>query len=160
MVYPGGGALEAELAYRLKAWAKTLHGKQQLAAMRYAEALESIPTMLAQSSGLKPLDSMIKIRSEHTRGHPTFGVDVVKMKLADMQDSGVVDVLAVKSQILKTATETVVTMVKVDGVFSRPKFVPTKKKHPGPGGQRMLAPIYDENYHPPAEVRRFMPRTW
>ncbi len=160
MVYPGGGALEAELAFRLKAWARTLHGKQQLAAMRYAEALESIPTMLAQTSGLKPLDSMIKIRSEHANGNPSFGVNVVKMKLADMQDSGVLDVLSVKSQILKTATETAVTMVKVDGVFSRPKFVPKKKKHPGPGGQRMTAEMPDPNYHPPAEVRRFMPKTW
>ncbi len=160
MVYPGGGALEAEVALRLKDWARTLYGKQQLAATRYAEALESIPTMLAKSAGLKPLDSMIKVRSEHARGRSSYGVDVIRMKLADMKNSGVVDVLAVKSQILKTATETAITMIKVDGVFSQPKFIPTRKKHPGPGGQRVTAPMHDPDYHPPAEVRKFMPETW
>ncbi len=159
-VFPGGGALEAELAHRLKAWARTLHGKRQLAATRYAEALESIPTMLAQSCGLKPLDSMIKIRAEHANGSRWFGVDSAGLQLADMQGSGVLDVYAVKAQVLKTATEVANTVIRVDGIFSRPKYIPKRKKHPGPGGQRMTAEMRDPDYHPPAEVRRFMKETW
>lgn len=156
-VFPGGGAVEAELAQQLKEWARTLHGKQQLAAMRYAEALESIPTMLAKSAGLNPLDALIKIRNAHATGSPYFGVDVKNLRLADMDGSGVVDAFEVKAQMIKTATEVANTMIEVDGVFSRPKFIPKREKHPGPGGQRVTAPMRDPDYRPPAEVRKFMP---
>ena len=155
-VFPGGGALEAEIAQRLKNWAPTLHGKQQLAAMRYAEALESIPTMLAKSAGLNPLDALLKIRNAHATGSPWYGVDSKNRKLIDMEDSGVLDVFEVKEQMFKTATEVANTMIQVDGVYKKPKFVPTKRPA-GPPERRVTKTVVDENYRPPAEVRKFMP---
>merc|ERR1711957_681217 len=48
---PGGGAIEMELAGRLKEKAKTLEGKQQFAYRAVADALEVIPRSLAHNCG-------------------------------------------------------------------------------------------------------------
>jgi chaperonin GroEL (HSP60 family) len=157
-VFPGGGALEAELARRLKRWAYTLHGKEQLAALKYAEALESIPTMLAESCGLNPLDALLEMRRAHASGSAWFGVDVENRQLAEMQDRGVIDIITVKSQVVKTATEVAMLMIRVDGVFTKPKWKPPGKAlempaHRASPNQRVPGFHY-------GEARQFLPETW
>src|SRR5436853_1897296 len=45
-VVAGGGAAEAEAAYQVIKWAEKLSGREQLAAQKFAEALETIPVAL------------------------------------------------------------------------------------------------------------------
>src|SRR4030042_5095052 len=52
MVVAGGGASEIDVSSRLRKWAESLSGKEQLAAIAFSEALEGIPVSLAQNSGL------------------------------------------------------------------------------------------------------------
>ena len=51
-IVAGGGAPEVEVASQVRAWAQKLSGREQLAALRYAEALETIATILAENAGM------------------------------------------------------------------------------------------------------------
>ena len=53
-IVAGGGAVEEELSYRLMKWSSTLEGREQLAAEKYAEALEAIPLALAVERRVRP----------------------------------------------------------------------------------------------------------
>ncbi len=53
-IVAGGGAPEAEMAARILKWTDTLSGREQLAAQKFAEALETIPVALADQRGPRP----------------------------------------------------------------------------------------------------------
>src|SRR5437016_10080459 len=54
-IVAGGGAPEAYAASKLREWASTLSGREQLAAQKFAEALEVIPLALADNAGMDPI---------------------------------------------------------------------------------------------------------
>ncbi|MEO2265120.1 MAG: thermosome subunit beta, partial [Nitrosopumilus sp.] len=56
-IVAGGGAPETYTATKLRSWAKSLEGREQLAAEKFADALESIPLALAENAGMDPIDT-------------------------------------------------------------------------------------------------------
>jgi thermosome subunit len=102
----GGGAPEVELALRLREFAATVGGKEQLAIEAFADALETIPSVLAESAGMDPLDAVMQLRSLHSKGLKFAGVDVLNGKTADdMISVNVYEPLLVKKQVIKGAAE-------------------------------------------------------
>ncbi|MDH5663529.1 MAG: thermosome subunit beta, partial [Candidatus Bathyarchaeota archaeon] len=75
-IVAGGGAPEMEVAKALKEYAETLPGREQLAVMCFAEALEAIPTTLAENAGLDPIDIISELRARHEKGEVWAGVEV------------------------------------------------------------------------------------
>jgi chaperonin GroEL (HSP60 family) len=67
-VVSGGGAIEMELAKRLRQYAKTLGGREQLAVEEFASALEYIPETLAENAGLDPVNIMTELKQRHEAG--------------------------------------------------------------------------------------------
>ena len=63
-IVAGGGAPETYTATKLRTWSKTLEGREQLAAEKFAEALESIPLTLAENAGMDPIDTLTNLRSK------------------------------------------------------------------------------------------------
>ena len=115
---PGGGAVETELALRLREFATTLHGKQQLAVEKFAEALEIIPRTLAENSGLDPIDKLVELKAAHERGEKNAGLDVYTGKIVDMWEMGVIEPLRTKKQALSSATEAAVMILRIDDVIA------------------------------------------
>src|SRR5512136_2318577 len=68
LLVPGGGAPEVELALRLRAYASTVGGREQLAIESFADAMEVIPKTLAENAGLDQIDSLVALRSQHEKG--------------------------------------------------------------------------------------------
>ncbi|MDP7975626.1 MAG: thermosome subunit beta [Thermoprotei archaeon] len=136
-IVAGGGAPEVELSIRLKERAKALSGKEQLAVMKYAEAFEVIPTVLAETAGLSPLDAMVKLRALHMEGKVNYGVDVIKGELADMVERKIIDPTKVKAQVIKSATEAAVMILRIDDVIAAaaPPPAPPKSGEGGMGGE-------------------------
>src|SRR2546428_115997 len=64
-IVAGGGAPEAELAKRLREYAVKVGGREQLAIEAFAEAMEAVPTTLAENAGLDPIDILVELRSKH-----------------------------------------------------------------------------------------------
>jgi thermosome len=121
-ILAGGGAPELEVANALREYAQTLPGKEQLAVMSYAEALESIPETLAENAGLDPIDILSELRARHEKGETWAGVDVIDGKVNDMNKASVFEPLAVKKQIIKSATEAATMILKIDDVIAAGKM--------------------------------------
>ena len=118
-IVPGGGAVEVELALRLRKYASQVGGKEQLAIEAFAESLEEIPMILAESAGMDALDTLMTLRKLHSEGKVFAGIDVVNGKVVDdMFTVNVVEPILVKEQVLKSATEAATTILKIDDVIA------------------------------------------
>jgi len=129
-IVAGGGAPELEVSRFLKKYAETLPGREQLAVKSFAEALEAIPTTLTENAGLDPIDILSELRARHEKGETWIGIEVTSGKVRDMAEAGVFEPLAVKKQIVKSATEAASMILKIDDVIAAGKM----KTPPTPQG--------------------------
>ncbi|MEM3833180.1 MAG: thermosome subunit alpha [Thermoprotei archaeon] len=130
----GGGAAEIELAIRARDFANKLSGKEQLAAQKFAEALEIIPIILAETSGLEPIDALVELRALHAKGETVYGVDALKGKIDDMVKLNILDPMNVKAQAIKAATEVAIMILRIDDIIAAsPKKEEKKEGEAGKG---------------------------
>jgi thermosome len=130
-IVAGGGAIETELALRLRDYARTLPGKEQLAVEKFAEALEIVPIQLAENAGLDPVESIVTLRSKHKEGEKWYGVDVLNNRLHDMMSLNVIDPVAVKKQVIKSAVEAASLVLKIDDIIAASKLSEKESKKEG-----------------------------
>ncbi len=123
----GGGAPEIELAKRLRDYAESVGGREQLAIEAFAEALEIIPKTLAENAGYDQLDIIVKLRAAHEKAGLWMGVDITTGNVADMLKAGVVEPLRVKKQAVVSASEASEMILRIDDVIA------SKRHEPGPG---------------------------
>jgi thermosome len=127
-ILAGGGAPEVELALRLREYASTLTGREQLAVVKFADALEIIPKTLAENAGLDAIDMLVELRSHHEKGNKNVGLDVYEGKAVDMYRNNVIEPLRVKTQAISSATEAASMILRIDDVISSAKDANPKKK--------------------------------
>ncbi len=130
LIVAGGGAPETYAATKLRTWAKTLEGREQLAAEKFADALETIPLTLSENAGMDPIDTLATLRSRQVKGEKWTGVDVMKAKIANMKSSEIIEPLAVKLQIVSAASEVACMILRIDDVIAT-----TKSAGPPPGAE-------------------------
>jgi len=117
-IVAGGGAPESYAASQLKDWADNFDGREQLAIKKYAEALEIIPLTIAENAGMDPIDTMAKLRAKQSQGRKWTGIDARNTKIADMLSIDVIEPIAVKEQIIKSATEAACMILRIDDVIA------------------------------------------
>jgi thermosome len=117
-IVAGGGAPETYAATKIRTWAKSLEGREQLAAEKFADSLEAIPLTLAESAGMDPIDTLTNLRSRQLKGEKWTGIDVMKAKISNMKTSDIVEPLAVKNQIVSAATEAACMILRIDDVIA------------------------------------------
>ena len=131
-VVAGGGACEIELALRIREYARTIGGKEQLAINAFVDALEAIPYTLAQNAGLDSTDVLTLLKSKHIAGGTTSGIDVSNGGIIDMCEHGVIEPLRVKTQSLKSATDATTMILKIDDVLASERTELTPKPGQAP----------------------------
>jgi len=117
-IVAGGGAPEAFAASQLKDWADNFDGREQLAIKKYAEALEIIPLTIAENAGMDPIDTMATLRAKQNQGQKWTGIDARNTKISDMLSIDVIEPIAVKEQIIKSATEAACMILRIDDVIA------------------------------------------
>ncbi len=120
-VVAGGGAPEIELAKRLREYAETVGGREQLAINAFAESVEVIPRTLAESAGMDIIDTLVELRAKHEKGNPDIGVLVLEGKIDDMWKKGVIEPLKIKTQAIKSASEAAEMILRIDDVIASKK---------------------------------------
>lgn len=125
-IVAGGGSPEAFVSQNLRKWAVGVSGREHYAILAFADALDSIPVTLAENAGMDVIDTIAGIRSKQAVGNnPWIGVDVKELRVADMRKKNIIEPLAVKEQILKSATETTAMMLRIDDVLAAARGAPT-----------------------------------
>ncbi|RLE59275.1 MAG: thermosome subunit, partial [Thermoprotei archaeon] len=134
-IVSGGGAVEIELALKLREYSKTLPSKEQLAVLKYAEALENIAAILAQNIGLEPVDVIADLKKAHAEGKKWIGINAFTGKIEDMMEAGVIEPASVKKQVLKSATEAAIMILRIDDIIAAsPPKEKEREKEGGRGG--------------------------
>lgn len=114
----GGGAPEIELAIQLAAYAQTLSGVDAYVVRAFANALEVIPSTLAENAGLNPIATVTELRNRHAQGETTAGINVRKGSITNILDENVVQPLLVSLSSITLASETVRSILKIDDIVN------------------------------------------
>lgn len=109
-VVGGAGAIEIKLARELRKYASQLQGKEQLIILAYSEAIESIPTVLAENSGLDSIELITTLRTKTG----WEGINVFTGEIQDSFKMGVVEPLKIKTQAISSATEVAEMILRID----------------------------------------------
>ncbi|PWN23966.1 putative t-complex protein 1 delta subunit (tcp-1-delta) [Microstroma glucosiphilum] len=113
----GGGAPEVHVSRLLSSYAQTLKGMESYCFQAYSEALEIIPTTLAENAGLNPIAIVTELRNRHALGERTAGINVRKGQITNILEENVLQPLLVNTSAIELATETVALLLKIDDLM-------------------------------------------
>lgn len=135
-VLAGAGAVELELARKLKVFADEEKGLDQYAIRKFAEALDVVPRTLGENSGCDPTAIMHTLHAAHlATGGANMGFDLEECKPKDAAVSHIYDIYATKLNAMRLAVDAAITILKVDQiVMSKPAGGPKPKSGGGGGG--------------------------
>uniref|UniRef100_A0A7S2V2T8 CCT-theta n=1 Tax=Fibrocapsa japonica TaxID=94617 RepID=A0A7S2V2T8_9STRA len=138
-VVAGGGAAEMALARKIREFGQQTTGLDQYAIKKFADALESVPRILAETSGMDGTDALAQLNTIHASGNSTAGViitdDDVELGKEEAGQPSVVDSLAVKKAALNLAADAAITVLRVDQIImAKQAGGPAPGGPPGAGG--------------------------
>lgn len=128
---PGAGAVEVELARRIRKAADGSTGLDQYAMRKFAEALEVVPRMLAESAGQDATDAVTALYAAHDKGDARAGV-VVEGAGVGPAGVGVLDAFLVKDSALRLAVDAALTVLRVDQIIMAKPAGGPKPRDGGP----------------------------
>ncbi len=117
-VLAGGGATEVELAGRVRDYADSVEGREQLAVEAFADSLELVPRVLAENAGLDSIDTLVDLRAAHEDGDEHAGLDVHEGEVVDTFEAGVVEPAHAKEQAVSSASEAANLVMKIDDIIA------------------------------------------
>jgi len=119
-IVTGGGATEIELALKLRKFAPRVGGREQMAIEAFANAIEVVPSTLAENAGLDVIDTLMGLRKSHTKKgrNQHAGLDAFSGKVVNMQSRNVVEPLRVKTQAVSSATDVATMILRIDDVIA------------------------------------------
>jgi thermosome len=132
VVAPGGGATEIDLAVKLRKFAPTVGGREQLAVEAFAQSLECIPWALAENGGYDSINVLIELRGAHEgpNANKNVGVNLADGRATDMWKLHVIEPARVKRQALSSAVEVASMVLRIDDIIASKKGGPAAP----PGG--------------------------
>jgi len=118
---PGGASTETKISRELQSFGSTVPGLDQYAVLKFAEALEIVPKILADNCGKKGrVETLTSLYQGQEKGNPCIGLNVDLEEPAILQDSsneGILDHLETKKWAIKHALEAVLTILLVDHII-------------------------------------------
>lgn len=134
--FPGAGATEIELAHQLQQFGATVPGLDQYAVLKFAEALEVVPKILAENSGHSHVDAITELYAAHQGGKTAMGIDVDSGSLlVDAAEEGILDHADSKKWAIRFAVDAVLTVLQVDQIIMAKQAGGPKGPEGGGGGR-------------------------
>jgi T-complex protein 1 subunit delta len=113
----GGGAPEIEIASQLSKQARSLTGTEAICFKAFAEAMEVIPTTLAENAGLNSIKVVTELRHKHEYGDKNAGVSIKSGGVkGDITEEKVLQPLLVSTSAIELAAETVKMILRIDDI--------------------------------------------
>ncbi|TMI48248.1 thermosome subunit [Candidatus Bathyarchaeota archaeon] len=123
-IVAGGGAVETELAKRIRDYATKIGGREQLAVEAFADAMEAIPRTLSENAGLDQVDILVALRAAHEAKGLWSGINVYTGEITDMMKEGVLEPVKVKEHAIGSAVEVASMILRIDDVIAAAKPPP------------------------------------
>jgi len=117
-IVAGAGAIEMELSKKLKEFANSVSGREQLAIKAFAESLEFIPLTLAENAGLDQIDVLTELKSRHDNNEKFAGINIFNNKIENVLEKGIIEPKRIKEQAISSASEVAVMILRIDDVLS------------------------------------------
>jgi len=117
-VVGGAGSTEVELSRNLRHFANSLSGREQLAVQAFADSVEVIPKTLAENAGLDSINILTELKAMHDKGNKWAGIDVFSGKVVDSWKANVIEPLKIKTQAVKSASESAIMILRIDDVIA------------------------------------------
>jgi len=117
-IVAGAGAIEIELAKRLREFSTSLQGREQLAVQEFANSLEHIPASLAENAGLDPIDIITELKARHDANEAFAGINILTNKIENALEAGVIEPLKIKLQAISSASEVAMMILRIDDVLA------------------------------------------
>ncbi|KAI5282437.1 T-complex protein 1 subunit delta [Ascosphaera aggregata] len=113
----GGGAPEIEIAHSLSKIARERSGTEAICFKAFADAMEVIPTTLAENAGLNSIKVVTDLRARHANGEKNAGVSIRSGGVKkDISEEKVLQPLLVSTSALELAAETVKLILRIDDI--------------------------------------------
>jgi thermosome len=117
-IVAGAGAVEIELAKKLREFSNKLSGREQLAIEEFAKALECVPFTLAENAGLDPIDIVTELKARHDAGEKYTGINLLTNKIENVLEAGVLEPTKNKLQAISSASEVARMILRIDDVLA------------------------------------------
>lgn len=114
----GGGNTEMHMAIAVEDQSKKIKTKEGLAMESFAQALRSLPTIIAENGGYDSAGLVQNLKSEIHAGKTNSGLDMRKGTIGDMKELGITECLRVKEQALISACEAAEMILRVDHILT------------------------------------------
>ena len=112
----GGGAVEIEIARAIREVSKKVGGKEQLAIDGFIEAIESLPSILAENCGLDSIEVLTLLKNLHNQGKTEMGVDP-HAGVSDARERGIFEPVLIKVHAINSAVNIANLILKLDGIY-------------------------------------------
>ena len=112
----GAGAIETSLSLDLRDYANEVGGKEQLAIEKFAEAIESIPLIIAENAGLDAIDVLTNLKTAHKNKQTDMGVDI-DLGVSNARERGIVEPVLVKIHAINSAANVANLILKLDKIL-------------------------------------------
>ncbi|MFW5904537.1 MAG: TCP-1/cpn60 chaperonin family protein, partial [Candidatus Saliniplasma sp.] len=123
-ILPGGGATDVEISNRLKDYAGTVKGREQIAIQAFADSITIIPKTIARNAGLDAIDMLMNLNTAHEKeGFKNHGINLETGEIGDMIELGVIEPFRVKNQAIKSAAEAANMILRIDDIVASKGFV-------------------------------------
>ena len=131
----GGGSCEALMAQQIRKRANMIEGTEQIVLLKFSEALEEIPLILAKNSGLNLMDAFIQLRLNLSQNFGSkkvkwFGLNSDERKISQL-DWDVIEPTIVKEQVLNTAVEVSRLLINIDDIIIKKPLMNTHTHEDG-----------------------------
>lgn len=116
----GGGAPEIEISRRLERESRSMEGVEAYIWQEFAQALEVIPTTLAENAGLNSIKVITELRSRHENGDVNEGISVRRSGTTNTYEEHILQPVLVSTSAITLASECVKSILRIDDItFSR-----------------------------------------
>ena len=118
----GAGSVEGLVSQKIKKQSIIIDGKEQVVVDKFGDAILQIPLTLAKNVGMDILNTKTCLQAKLANSSGKirwYGINSETRNIFDMSSSKIIETVAVKQQIFKTAVEATNLILNVNDVFMK-----------------------------------------
>jgi len=114
----GGGCSEMLMANAVRKLGQTTEGKEAFAIDAFANALQQLPTIIADNGGYDSNELISQLRAKHSQNEATMGLDMEQGTIGCVKALGITESYMVKRRVVGSAASAAEMILRVDNILS------------------------------------------